>query len=274
LYLTFTETPLCYIAETMIDTHCHLTHQKLLGEADDIIARARQAGLSGAVTIGTGVADAREGIKLRERFPDFVHLAAGLDPFTANRAGERFDDELAELEPLLKGGQFVALGEIGLDYHYDLDPRPVQAERLERQLDLAASLELPVVIHVREAHEDMMAILANHADCCGVIHSFTAGPAEAERYLDLGWYLGFNGVVTFKNAGEVREAAKLAPADRLVVETDSPYLAPVPVRGRRCEPAYVRHTLEFIAELRRVETTELDSATTANARSLFSISEL
>lgn len=249
----------------MIDTHCHLTHPKLAGETDEIIERAGQAGLSGAVTIGTGVADARAALELQSRHPEFVHLAAGLDPFTSNRAGDGFDDELAELETLLAGGRFVALGEIGLDYHYDLDPRPVQVERLEKQLALAERLRLPVVIHVREAHDDMIAVLSEHPECGGVIHSFTAGPPEAERYLELSWYLGFNGVVTFKNAGDVREAALMVPEERLLVETDSPYLAPVPQRGRRCEPAFVRHTLEYIARLRGCAPEALDTATTNNA---------
>ncbi len=163
------------------------------------------------------------------------------------------------------------MGEIGLDYHYDLDPKPLQRERFERQLGLAAERDLPVVIHVREAHEDMIDVLGVHPANRGVIHSFTAGPREAERYLDLGWYLAFNGVLTFKNASEVREAALLAPAGRLLVETDSPYLAPVPLRGRRCEPAYVAYTLAALAELRGVALDPFDAQTSANARELFGL---
>jgi TatD DNase family protein len=165
----------------------------------------------------------------------------------------------------------VAVGEIGLDYHYDLDPRNVQAERFERQLELAVRFDLPVVIHVREAHDDMAAILEAHPRNRGVIHSFTGGPAEAERYLAIGWHLAFNGVLTFKNADDVREAARCVPLDRLLVETDSPYLAPGPKRGARCEPAFVVHTLQALAAARGEDLAVLESATTANARTLFGL---
>ena len=132
-------------------------------------------------------------------------------------------------------------------------------------------MQLPVVIHVREAHDDMATILTAHPDCHGVIHSFTAGPREADAYLTLGWHLAFNGVLTFPRAEEVREAAKVCPAERLLVETDAPYLAPVPHRGRRCEPAFVAHTLARLAEVRGEVPERLDSVTTANARQLFGL---
>lgn len=258
-----------YHAATVFDSHCHLTHDRFSADRDDAIARARDAGLVACVTIGTGVADAGHAADLAGRHPGFVHATAGLDPFSAHRAGDGFDDELAALAELLAGGRFVAVGEIGLDYHYDLDPRPVQARRFEAQLDLAERLDLPVVIHVRDAHADMAAVLAAHPGVGGVIHSFTAGPAEAEAYLALGWYVAFNGVATFRNAPEVREAAALVPAERLLVETDSPYLAPVPRRGTRCEPAFVAHTVAALAETRGEPVAALAAATTASARRLF-----
>lgn len=255
----------------MIDTHCHLTHPRLAPDADEVIRRAREAGVSACITIGTGVEDARRARELSRRLPDFVYCAAGIDPFSSHQCGDRFDAELDALEALIAEGGFVALGEIGLDYHYDLDPAPVQRERLRRQLQLAERSDLPVVIHVREAHDDMAAMLGEHPGNRGVIHSFTAGPAEAERYLTLGWHLGFNGVATFKNAPQVREAARLAPGERLLVETDSPYLAPVPHRGKRCEPAYVACTLERLAAERGSETAALAETTTRNARRLFRV---
>lgn len=255
----------------MIDTHCHLTHQKLLPEVEELVGRARNEGVTAVLTVGTGVDDARTGLELRQKYPDFIHLSAGLDPFTSHRAGERFDDELSRLEEFLREGHCKAVGEIGLDYHYDLDPRPVQADRLRRQIELAERIDLPVIIHVREAHDDMIAILGEHPAVNGVIHSFTSGTSHAERYLELGWLLGFNGVVTFKNAPDVRDTARMVPDDRLIVETDSPYLAPVPLRGRRCEPAYVRHTLECVAGLRDVPSRELDLITTTNATKLFGL---
>jgi TatD DNase family protein len=253
----------------MIDTHCHLTHAKFLGDADAAVSRAAAAGVAACITIGTGVEDAVRARDLARRHPGVVFATAGLDPFSSHAAGGMFDDSCRQLAALVASGEFVAVGEIGLDYHYDLDPRSVQAERFERQLDLAASLDLPVVIHVREAHDDMVAILKNHPDNVGVIHSFTGGPAEAGHYLALGWSLAFNGVVTFKNADDLRAAARLVPVDRILVETDSPYLAPNPKRGARCEPAFVALTLRALATVRDEDLGALEAATTSNARALF-----
>ena len=253
----------------MIDTHAHLTHPKLAGDLPGVLARARTAGVTSCVTVGTGVADARAARDLARAHPGVVYATAGLDPSSVHAAGDRFDEALAALTGLLDEGSFVAVGEIGLDYHYELSPRPAQADQLERQLGLAERLGLPVVIHVREAHEDMIAILGAHPRSRGVIHSFTAGPREAERYLALGWMLAFNGVVTFRNAEGVREAARLVPADRLLVETDAPYLAPVPHRGGRCEPAYVTATAAALASARGEDATAVEAATTTNARGLF-----
>lgn len=255
----------------MIDTHCHLTHPRMEADAGAVIARARAAGVTACVTIGTGAEDARRGLDLAARHPGFLLCAAGIDPFTARARGGAFGEELAALRELLGSGRFVALGECGLDYHHDLDPRPRQAERLERQLDLAEELGLPVVLHVREAHDDALAILAGRGRIRGVVHSFSGGPEEAERYLALGWHLGFNGIATFPGAGRVREAARAAPPDRILLETDSPYLAPVPVRGKRCEPAHLVHTLGALSEARGESEDALAAATTANARSLFGI---
>ena len=255
----------------MIDTHCHLTHHKLRDDEDGVVARAREAGLCSCVSIGTGVEDAERVKALTRRHEGFVFGTAGLDPFSSHDAGDGFDEAFDRLSATLREGGFVAVGEIGLDYHYDLDPRPVQAERFERQLDLAVRLGLPVVIHVREAHEDMASILSAHPRSHGVIHSFTAGPSEAESYLELDWYLAFNGVLTFPRAEAVREAACLCPEERLLIETDSPYLAPVPQRGRRCEPAFVAHTLDRLAETRGEERERLRAATSANARRLFAL---
>lgn len=255
----------------MIDTHCHLTHAKFANDADGAIARAREAGVTACITIGTGVDDGIRARELARRHPSFVFATAGLDPSSSHAAAERFDDAYGALAGLLAEGGFHALGEIGLDYHYDLDPRAVQAERFERQLDLALTFDLPVVVHVREAHDDMATTLKAHSRNRGVIHSFTGGPADAERYLALGWLLAFNGVITFKNADGVREAARLAPLDRILVETDSPFLAPIPKRGTRCEPAYVAHTLAALAAARGEDPAAVEAATTTNASALFKI---
>jgi TatD DNase family protein len=253
----------------VIDSHCHLTNAKFSEDVDAVLARASGAGVSTCITIGTGIDDAMLARELARRHPGSVFATAGLDPFSSHAAGGAFDAAFDALAGLVTDGGFVALGEIGLDYHYDLDPRPLQAERLERQLDLAARLDLPVVIHVREAHDDMAALLEAHPRNRGVIHSFTSGPAEAERYLAIGWHIAFNGVVTFKNAGDVREAGRVVPQDRILVETDSPYLAPSPKRGMRCEPAFVAHTLHALARVREEDVAALEAATTGNARRLF-----
>jgi TatD DNase family protein len=253
----------------MIDSHCHLTDPRFSADREAVLERARQAGLAACVTIGTGCADARAARELARAAPGFVHCSAGLDPFSAHALGSAFAAGLAELRVLLSEGGFVALGEVGLDYHYDLSPRRVQGEQLAAQLGLAEELGLPVVIHVREAHVELALALEAFPRVRGVIHSFTGGPAAAERYLALGWSLAFNGIVTFPKAEEVRAAAALVPADRLLVETDSPYLAPVPRRGQRCEPADVVQVLARLAALRLVTVEALAATTGENARRLF-----
>jgi len=253
----------------VIDTHCHLTHAKFAGDADDAIARALAAGVTACVTIGTGTDDGIRARELALRHAGVVFATVGLDPFSSHAAGAAFDAVFEALVELIEGGGFRAVGEIGLDYHYDLDPRKVQAERFERQLELAARLDLPVVIHVREAHDDMAAILKSHPRNRGVIHSFTGKSEDAERYLAIGWHLAFNGVITFKNADDVRAAARLVPIDRILIETDSPYLAPSPKRGARCEPAFVAHTLQALAAVRGEDVSVLEAATAANACGLF-----
>lgn len=252
----------------LFDTHCHLTHPRLRDEVAEVCTRAWEAGLVGCMTIGTGVADAREARALAGSDPGRLRCAAGIDPFSAHAAGDRFPDELEAMGALLREGGFAAVGEIGLDYHHALDPAPVQAERLHPQLVLAAELDLPVVLHVRDAHADLAAILREHPACRGVVHSFTGTAAEAETYLGLGWHLAFNGILTYRREGPLADAARACPVERLLLETDSPYLAPVPLRGRRCEPAMVAHTLRHLAGLRGEDAVFLAEATTANAWAL------
>jgi TatD DNase family protein len=253
----------------LVDTHCHLTHQRFSGDLEAAIQRAKDAGLGRVVTIGTGIADARRCLEIAARHPGYVHCAAGLDPFNVHEAGADFDLRFAELEELLGSGAFRALGEIGLEYHHQLDDHPRQIACFERQLDLAARLDLPVVIHSRDAHPDMLEVLGRHRANRGVIHSFTGTREDARAFLDLGWHLSFNGMLTFKANDELRAAAALVPNDRLLVETDSPYLAPVPLRGQRCEPAFVTHTLRLLAEVRGQRAEDLAAWTTRTAELLF-----
>ncbi|MDA3963839.1 MAG: TatD family hydrolase [Planctomycetota bacterium] len=256
----------------LVDTHCHLTADRFDTDRDDMIARIGAAGIVRAITIGTGIADARACATVVAQHPNLLRMAAGLDPFSAYHAGEAFDAELAELDVLLPATGCVALGEVGLDYHYDYLPAAaVQQAQLHAQLAMAQRHGLPVVIHARECHADMQRVLAEHPGVGGVIHSFTGGPADAEAYLALGWYLAFNGIVTYKNAADVQEAAKVVPNDRLLLETDSPYLAPTPKRGKRCEPALMTHTCAFVADLRGEAPEHVAAWTTRNANSLFSL---
>lgn len=255
----------------LIDSHCHLTSARFDEDRDALIEAFPADGLAGAIGIGTGLADAAALWSLCQRHRGRLLPAAGLDPFTAHAAGDAFTDELARLTDFHRTHRCVAVGEIGLDYHYELGSTTEQRARLEPQLALAVELDLPVVIHVREAHDDLMAILREHP-ARGVIHSFTAGPTEADSYLALGWHLSFNGVATFKNAPEVREAVRLTPSERLLVETDSPYLAPEPLRGRRCQPAHLRHTVIRLAAERSERPADLATSTTQNACRLFGLS--
>ncbi len=259
----------------LFDTHCHLTHGKLNNETAEIIQRSKDAGLMHAITIGTGIADGKACRELVAQHPDFLHCSIGIDPFSCHDAGDALPEHLQELDSLLGSGDFVALGEVGLDYHYDLKPHKEQREDFEAQLALAQKHDLPVIIHVRDAHEDMLDCLKQHPENRGIIHSFTGGPTEAEAYLALDkWMLSFNGICTFKNAKDVAEAAVLTPNDHLLIETDSPYLAPVPLRGKRCEPAYVSHTAAFLAEQRGQRSDDIAAWTCKNACQLFGLMEL
>ncbi len=253
----------------LIDTHCHLTNQRFASDQAAVITQAQAAGITSMMTIGTGVADAQNCLALSEKYPGIIYCSAGLDPFSCHEAGEHFNSELASLDNLLASGSFRALGEIGLEYFHTLAPHDQQKLHFEAQLDLAVKYDLPVVIHSRDAHPDVLAILRRHSKNRGVIHSFTGTVADAHAFLEIGWHLSFNGMVTFKANDELRAAAAIVPNDRLLVETDSPYLAPVPFRGRRCEPAYVQHTVQIIAEQRGQRIEDIAAWTTRNAKLLF-----
>jgi TatD DNase family protein len=255
----------------LVDSHCHLTHQRFAGEVDAVVARANAAGIARMVTIGTGIADGRRAREIARAHPEAVACTVGLDPFACHEAGDAFAERLRELDALLAEGGFSALGEVGLEHHHPLNPHALQIEQLEAELALARARDLPVVIHVRDAHPDMIACLARNRDSRGVIHSFDGDDSHVRAYLDLGWRIALNGMVTFKPKDYLRRAAALVPNDRLLVETDSPYLAPVPLRGQRCEPAFVAHTLAAVAELRGQRVEDLARWTTRNACELFGL---
>ena len=254
----------------LIDTHCHLDPQYFPAGPDAVLERARAVGVQGFVVIGVGadLAPARAAVALASRLPARVGAAIGIHPHDATSL---HDASYAELAGLARDASVVAVGEIGLDYHYDHSPRDVQKVTFERLIGLAREVHKPIVVHTREAAKDTLDVLeaSGARDVGGIIHCFSEDMAFATRALDLGFYLSFSGIVTFKSAHAIHEVATKAPLDRILVETDSPYLAPVPLRGKPCEPSYVVHTAKRVAELRGIPMDELAAATTANAERAF-----
>jgi TatD DNase family protein len=254
---------------SLIDSHCHLDSSEFDADREEVIARALDAGVEHMVAIGTGNGppDLEAGIRLADRYPQF-YATVGIHPHDAAKAGQADFDRLAEL---LSHPNVIALGEIGLDYHYDFSPRQTQTSAFVRQMEIAAAAKKPIVIHTREAWDDTAALLEQHwkpHGIGGIMHCFSGGPIEARRALDLGFYLSFGGIVTFPKALDLQAAAKDSPANRILVETDAPYLAPVPKRGKRNEPALIVHTARKLAELRGQSLEEVSRMTSENFRRL------
>ncbi len=255
----------------LIDTHCHLDPEYFPEGPDETLARARSAGVTGFVCVGVGSpAQARAALELAGRRAD-VWATVGVHPHDAQQCDSSLEGELSQLgrEP-----RVVAIGEIGLDFHYDHSPRERQAEVFRRFIALARELKKPIVVHTRSAPAETLAILEEEraSEVGGLIHCFSEDKAFARRALALDFDLSFSGIVTFKRATEIQEVAAWAPADRILVETDSPYLAPIPLRGKRCEPAYVLHTARFVAGLRGVPLEELARQTSQNAERRLGVS--
>ena len=246
----------------LVDSHCHLDDSQFDQDREQTIERARSAGIETLMAIGTGAGppDLEAAIRLADRYP-FVFATVGVHPHDASKAT---DDTFERLRDLSLHPKVTAFGEIGLDYHYDFSPRDVQRSVFEKQLDLAAEAGLPVVIHTREAWDDTLAVLGARWRGGGIMHCFTGNPRQAQQALALGFHLAFGGVLTFPKAGEVREAARITPGDRLLVETDCPYLAPVPMRGKRNEPAFLVQTVHRLAEVRGVTPEDIAGQTTRN----------
>jgi len=246
----------------LVDSHCHLDDPKFDADREQVIERARAAGVERMMAIGTGSGppDLEAGIRLAQRFP-FVLATVGIHPHDAAKAS---NDTFARLRALTAHPGVAAIGEIGLDYHYDFSPRDVQRAVFRRQLEMAAETGKPIVIHTREAWPDTMAMLRESGVSGGIMHCFTGNAAQAAEVLDLGLHLSFGGVLTFPKADEVREAARLAPGDRVLVETDCPYLAPAPHRGKRNEPAFMVETVRRLAEVRGSTPEQIAALTTAN----------
>jgi TatD DNase family protein len=255
----------------LVDSHCHVAEPEFENDRDDVIARAGANGVTTLVCVGaTGPAAANAGAVALAGRHGAVEIVAtvGIHP---HHASEADDAAFAFLEELAGRPGVVGVGETGLDYHYDHSPRPAQREAFARTIQLARKVRLPLVVHVREAHDDAVDILRAEGAPRGVIHCFTGNRDDARRYLDLGFHISVAGIVTFKNADSLREAVRAVPLDRLLVETDSPYLAPIPHRGRRNEPAHVRLVAEGVATTRSQPFATIAEATTANAHRLFGL---
>ena len=249
----------------LIDAHAHLADERLLPEVEGVVARAREAGLAGIVTIATDAEDARTNLGLAERFED-VWATAGVHPHAASKAT---DEAFAAVRGLIAHPKVVALGETGLDYHYDFSPREQQRTAFARHLELAREMGLPVIVHAREADDDLRALLREAGEgTVGVLHSFSSGRALLEDALALGWYASFSGMITFKKF-EGLDFVRMVPADRIMVETDTPYLAPVPHRGKTNEPAFVVHTARRAAEIRGADPAQFAAQTVENTRRFY-----
>lgn len=253
----------------LFDSHCHLDDEKFDLDRAEAIARMREAGVTRCTCVGSDLPSSRRCLELAQQY-GFIYAAAGVHPHEAKDAPA---DYLEQLKALLAQPKCVALGEIGLDYYYDFSPRDIQKQVFSEQLELAWQLDVPVILHIRDAHGDAYDMLRARADRLpqGVIHCCSASAELVREYVKMGFYISFAGPITFKKAASVVSASQAVPLERLLIETDSPYLTPVPLRGQRNEPAYVRYVLEKQAEVHGVSAEELAQITTQNAMRLYRI---
>lgn len=257
----------------LVDSHCHLDFDSFGEDVEAVIARARAEGVVRMITVGTAqsVEGAASALEVARRYDDILRATVGVHPHDAKNADDAL---LGEVERLAADPLIVAVGEMGLDYYYDNSPREEQAEAFRKQIAIARRVKKPIVVHTRNARDETLAILREeHAsDVGGVIHCFSEDPEFAAGALDLGFAASFSGLVTFPRHTEgIREAAKRQPADAILVETDAPFLAPKPHRGKRNEPAYVAHTAAFVADLRGDDLAAFRRATTENALRIFGL---
>lgn len=255
----------------LFDSHCHLEDSRFQLDLPEVMHRMAEAGVNRCILAGSDLPSSESIVSLARKHEN-VYGVVGVHPHDAKTWTE---ETPAALLGWLGEKRIVGIGEIGLDYFYDLSPRDVQKEVLVRQLHLAREADAPVVFHVRDAHGDMLDVLRAHRAGlpAGVLHCYSGSVESAREYLNMGFYLSFAGPVTFKNATNLKEAARYCPADRLLVETDSPYLSPAPMRGKRNEPAYVRYVADVVAEIRNVDVETLAQTAFDNTCRLFGIME-
>lgn len=249
----------------LVDTHCHLDNEKFDEDRLEVIERIKE-NLEFCVNIGYDLASSKKSLELAKKY-DFIYAVIGIHPIDI--AGYSHEVE-KELELLGKESKVVAIGEIGLDYHWMTEPKEVQQDRFKKQLELAKRLNKPVVIHTRDAMEDTVNILKEYPDVTGVLHCYPGSLETAKQLVDR-FYLGIGGTLTFKNAKKTVEVVKDIPLDRIVIETDCPYLTPEPFRGKRNEPIYVEYVAKKIAEIKGISVEEVTRVTTENAKKLYKI---
>jgi TatD DNase family protein len=253
----------------LIDTHCHIQDREFAGDLEAVLGRAREAGVAYALVVGSDLASSQRAFNLAQRFPQ-LFAAVGVHPHDSKDADSATFDRIREL---VSQDRVVAMGEMGLDYHYDFSPRKNQQRVFRYQIGLARECGLPVIIHDREAHGDTLAILQEERaeEVGGVLHCFSGSWEMAQECLKMGFYISVAGPVTFANAKRLVRVVENLPLDRLLVETDSPYLTPVPHRGKRNEPAYVRLVAEAVARIKGLPVAAVEEQTTANAIKLFGL---
>ena len=253
------------------DSHCHVNEERFDEDREDVLRRMRENGVTRFAVIGSDMETSRRALTFARAREDAV-AAVGIHPHEAKGFRE---EDLDELRDMLLRGRASLLGEIGLDYHYDLSPRDVQAAVCRKQMELAWEIRRPVAYHIREAHGDMLEIMKDMKSRLtgGIIHCFSGSAEMAKEYLKLGYYISFAGPLTFRKAPKLQEAARMIPRDRLLIETDSPYMAPEPVRGQRNEPGYVRFVGLKLAELRGEAPEEVAAYTTENAMRVYGLAE-
>lgn len=252
----------------IFDAHAHYDDEQFNEDRETVIKELKENGIVGVLNCGASMEGSIESVKLAEKY-DFFYAAVGIHPEYA----DKFDDDLLkQIESLTKNSKVKAIGEIGLDYHYDENPpREIQKKVFIKQMELAEKLNLPVIIHDRDAHGDTLNIIKKFPNVKGEIHCFSGSVEFARECLKLGYYLGFTGVVTFKNAKKVIEVVKEIPLDRMLVETDCPYMAPVPERGKRNRSEYIEYIINKIAEIKSILPINVKKQTVRNARNLINI---
>jgi len=255
----------------LFDTHCHLTFEQLAGDIENVCSRSIAAGVTSWLTVGTDAQENLKAVKLTEKFEN-MYAAVGIHPHDAKYLTA---DTLTELKELAQSAKVLAIGETGLDYHYSFSKQTDQKRAFAAQLKIAKELNLPVIIHCRESFDETMEILDRHGHGLkGVVfHCFSGSAEQAKIVLDYGFYISFTGVVTFKNAELTRQAAKIVPLNRLMLETDCPYMSPEPMRKQKVnEPALMVHTAKFLAELKEMDPPDFANAITATSKTFFGLS--